>query len=123
MKRIAMLLAFFVLGLNFLIAQTVQITGTVTSAEDGQPLPGANIVVKGTTVGTTTDYQGKYTLTVPAGSETLVFSFVGMETQEVAISGRTVIDAALKAGATALDEVVVTALGKPHLLILVQLQL
>jgi TonB-linked SusC/RagA family outer membrane protein len=111
MKRIAMFLAFFVLGLQLLMAQTVQITGTVTSKEDGQPLPGASVLVKGTTIGTTTDFNGKYTLSIPSDAQTLVISFVGMKTMEVAIAGQTAIDAILEADAVGLEEVVVTALG------------
>jgi TonB-linked SusC/RagA family outer membrane protein len=111
MKRIAMFLAFFVLGLQLLMAQTVQITGTVTSKEDGQPLPGASVLVKGTTVGTTTDFNGKYTLNIPSDAQTLVISFVGMKAMEVAVAGQTTIDAVLESDAVGLEEVVVTALG------------
>lgn len=111
MKRIAMFLAFFVLGLHLLIAQTVQITGTVTSKEDGQPLPGASVLVKGTTVGTTTDFNGKYSLNVPSDAQTLVISFVGMKQIEVAVAGQTVVDAVLESETVGLEEVVVTALG------------
>ncbi len=112
MKRLAMFLAFFVLvGLHLTMAQTVQIKGLVTSSEDGQPLPGASITVKGTTIGSVTDFQGKYTLSVPSTAQLLVFSFVGMKTQEVAISGRTIIDAIIEPSVVGLEEVVVTALG------------
>lgn len=106
-----MFLAFFVLGLHLLIAQTVQITGTVTSKEDGQPLPGASVLVKGTTVGTTTDFNGKYSLSIPSDAQTLVISFVGMKQIEVAVAGQTVIDAVLESETVGLEEVVVTALG------------
>jgi TonB-linked SusC/RagA family outer membrane protein len=111
MKRIAMFLAFFVLSVHFIIAQTVQITGTITSKEDGQPLPGASVLVKGTTIGTTTDFNGKYTLSVPADAQTLVVSFVGMKTVELAIAGQKVIDTNLEAETFGLEEVVVTGLG------------
>lgn len=106
-----MFLAFFVLGLHLLIAQTVQITGTVTSKEDGQPLPGASVLVKGTTVGTTTDFNGKYSLSIPSDAQTLVISFVGMKQIEVAVAGQTVINAGLESETVGLEEVVVTALG------------
>lgn len=106
-----MFLAFFVLGLNLLIAQTVQITGTVTSKEDGQPLPGASVLVKGTQTGTTTDFNGKYSLNIPSDAQTLVISFVGMKQMEVAVAGRSIIDAELESETVGLEEVVVTAIG------------
>ena len=93
MKRLCVFLACLVfVGVNYLQAQTVQITGTVTSAEDGMPIPGASVQVKGTTIGTSTDASGKYSLSVPTNATTLVVSFVGLKTQEVAITGRTLID-------------------------------
>jgi TonB-linked SusC/RagA family outer membrane protein len=98
-------------GVNFLQAQTVQITGTVTGADDGMPVPGASVQIKGTTTGAATDANGKYTLAVPTTASTLIFSFIGYKTQEVAIAGRNVIDVVLESDAMALEEVVVTALG------------
>jgi TonB-linked SusC/RagA family outer membrane protein len=92
-------------------AQTVQITGAVTSSEDGKGVPGVSVVVKGTTVGTITDFNGKYTLNVPSGATTLVYSFVGLKSQEVAIGGRNSIDVVLESDVVGLEEVVVTALG------------
>lgn len=88
----------------------VAVTGTVTD-EDGQGFPGVNIIVKGTSTGTTTDVNGRYALEVADDNATLVFSFVGYEEQEVAVSGRTVIDVQMRPNLQALDEVVVTALG------------
>lgn len=112
MKRFTVLIAFFVfLGLQNLLAQPMRITGKVTSAEDGSPLPGVSVVVKGTTTGTVTDVNGNYELQAPQGATTLVFSFVGMKTQEVAIAGQSNISLALTSDALALGEVVVTALG------------
>lgn len=92
------------------LAQDVAITGTVTSAEDGSVLPGVNIAIKGTARGTSAGANGTYQLNAPAGS-TLVFSFIGFATQEVAIGNRTTIDVRLVADASQLQEVVVTALG------------
>lgn len=92
-------------------AQTVQITGTVTSSEDGNAVPGVSVVVKGTTVGTITDFDGKYSLNVPSTATTLVFSFVGLKTQEVAIGGKNVIEVVMETDVVGLEEVVVTALG------------
>ena len=100
MKRFTVLLAFFVfVGFQALQAQNVQITGNVTSADDGSPLPGASVVVKGTTIGTVTNFNGDYELPVPSSATVLTFSFVGMEPQDIAIGGRTRIDLALKASA------------------------
>ncbi|HRR94278.1 MAG TPA: carboxypeptidase-like regulatory domain-containing protein, partial [Bacteroidales bacterium] len=78
------------------MAQTVQITGTVTSSEDNSPMPGVSVVVKGTTIGTITDAQGKYVLNAPANAQALLFSFVGYKTVDVPIEGRTKIDQVLE---------------------------
>lgn len=111
MKRFSVLLAFLVFAGTALFGQGQQITGTVTSAEDGTPLPGVTVLVKGTTVGTVTDFEGNYTISVPEGSEMLVFSFVGMENKEVEIGTSSVIDVALDSDAVGLDEVVVIGYG------------
>lgn len=93
-------------------AQDRTITGTVTFADDGETLPGVNVLVFGTTIGTTTDVDGQYTLTVPEGARELQFSFLGMETLRVGIPSQTnVLNVELRATVTAMDEVVVTALG------------
>ena len=112
MKRLTVMLAFIVFaGVSLLQAQTVQITGTVTSSEDGEPIPGVSVVVKGTTIGTTSDYDGTYSLAVPEDANTLVYSFVGMKTLEVPIEGQTTIDVVMDADVLQVDELVVTALG------------
>ncbi|WP_321287753.1 SusC/RagA family TonB-linked outer membrane protein [uncultured Sunxiuqinia sp.] len=110
MKRIALLLAIFAIGLQSLWAQTREITGTVTSAEDGSTIPGVSVSVKGTTLGTITNLDGQYTLKVPQDANTLVFSFVGMQTQEATIQG-TKVDAELESDVVGINEVVVTAIG------------
>lgn len=92
-------------------AQDRTIKGKVTSAEDGVSLPGVNVIVKGTTVGTVTDGSGQYTITVPSDAQALVFSFIGMQTKEVAVGSSGVIDAVLEVAAESLQEVVVTAFG------------
>lgn len=109
-KFILMLTLVAFVGLQGVFAQT-SVTGTVTSSEDGGTLPGVSVVVKGTSLGTTTDMDGKFSLSVPTDATALVFSFVGMETQTVAFSGQTVINVVLNASALDLDEFVVTALG------------
>lgn len=86
------------------------VTGTVTD-EEGGPLPGVNVLVKGTTIGTTTDTQGKYTLSVDDGTAVLIFSFIGYLTQEVPVNNRTTIDITLGADITTLSEVVVVGYG------------
>jgi len=111
MKRLTTLLAFFVFAGTFLYAQGVLITGTVTSAEDGTPLPGVSVVVRGTTIGAVTDFEGKYSITVPESSNTLIFSFVGMRTAEVALEGQSVLDVILETDAVGIDEVMVVAYG------------
>lgn len=95
---------------EFSTPMLASISGTITD-ENGQPFPGVNVVVKGTSTGTTTDTNGKYSLTVENESATLVFSFVGYKTIEIALAGRTLIDVAMEADIQSLDEVVVTALG------------
>ncbi len=112
MRRMTFLLTLFVFCCYLpLHAQTVEITGTVTSAEDGSTIPGASVVVQGTTIGTVSNFDGNYTLTVPSDATTLVFSYVGYATRFVAIEGRTVINVEMEFDVLALDEIVVTALG------------
>jgi len=91
-------------------AQNRTVTGTVAAADDGQPIAGANVSVKGTNTGTTTDGSGSYRLAVPDGA-TLIFSFVGTLTQEIAVGNQTVIHVRLQVDTRQLEEVVVTALG------------
>ena len=93
-----------------LFQETTKVTGVVTSASDGLGLPGLSIIIKGTNTGTVTNQEGRYTIDVPSDG-ILVFSFVGFETQEVAVGGRTSIDIVMQESMAALDEVVVTALG------------
>ncbi|HLL94840.1 MAG TPA: TonB-dependent receptor [Spirosoma sp.] len=91
-----------------LIAQGLRISGRVTSAGDGQPLPGVNVLVKGTTNGVSTDANGNYSLTVPNGSATLLLTSIGIVTQEVAIGNRTVINVQMVEAVNELSQVVVT---------------
>jgi hypothetical protein len=87
---------------------TRTITGKVTSAGDGSPLPGVNVALKGTTNGTVTNAEGKYSITVPDQNAKLVFSFIGYVSKEVPVGTKNVIDLKLTADVTALSEVVVT---------------
>src|SRR5687768_11884281 len=86
------------------------VSGTVKD-ENGVSVPGANILLKGTTMGTTSDANGEYKLTLPDDKGTLVFSFIGFATQEVEVNGRSVIDITLLSDAVALSEIVVTGYG------------
>ncbi|AMQ55825.1 SusC/RagA family TonB-linked outer membrane protein [Algoriphagus sanaruensis] len=111
-KALLFVVALFTMALSFEVsAQQRVITGQVISEEDGLGLPGATVLVKGTTVGTTTDLDGNYSITVPAGSDVLIFSFVGLKTIEEAIGNRTVVNVTLTTDASQLSEVVVTAIG------------
>lgn len=112
MKKLTLLIILFVLTGTFLWAQTKIITGTVSSSVEGEGiLPGVTITVPGTTLGTVTDANGKYTLTVPVTATKLNFSFVGMKPMEVEIAGRTVVDVQMESTLVGLNEVVVTAVG------------
>ncbi len=92
-------------------AQEVDVSGQVVDAENEEPLPGVNVVVQGTTIGTTTNAQGDYSLTAPSGDATLVFSFVGYETQQVPLEGRSTVNVELAVSSEMLDEVVVVGYG------------
>ncbi|NOS91980.1 MAG: SusC/RagA family TonB-linked outer membrane protein [Cyclobacteriaceae bacterium] len=87
------------------------VTGKVISSEDQSPVPGVNILIKGTSNGTITDVNGAYTINLETSNEILIFSFVGFASQEVSVNGRTQVDVTLVADAKQLSEVVVTALG------------
>ncbi len=108
--HIAFMLTLFMLS-AFVTQAQVAVRGTVTD-EEGGGLPGTNVLVKGTTVGTTTDSDGSFSIEVPQGDAVLVFSFIGFETQEVAVSGRTLINVSLAASAESLSEVVVIGYGE-----------
>jgi TonB-linked SusC/RagA family outer membrane protein len=107
------LLLVFWLSVLFGAAQAQErtVTGKVISTDDGSALPGVNVLLKGSTTGTVTDAQGQYTINVPADGGYLVFSFIGLKTQEIEVGDRSVIDVSLALDATQLSEVVVTALG------------
>jgi len=112
MRKITILLTFlFFIGGMVANAQTRTFSGKVTSADDGMGIPGATVVVKGTTQGTTTDLDGLYSLDVDPSAEVLVFSFVGMATVEIELGNSTNIDVVMETESHLMDEVVVTALG------------
>ena len=104
------LLSFLVVSFTA-AGQNISVSGTVTTFDDGQPLPGVNVIVKGTNNGVQTDFDGNYTINSVSGDAILVFSYIGFETQEVPIDSRTTINMALKTDQEALDEVVVIGYG------------
>ncbi len=106
------LLLFFALVFALAgFAQDRVITGRIVAKEDGSALPGVNVLVKGTTVGTVTDVDGNFRVSVSSNDATLVFSFIGYQTQELVVGDRTVIDLQLDTDVHQLAEVVVTAQG------------
>jgi hypothetical protein len=111
MKRFVSLMLCMALGTLTLLGQARQVTGTVVSADNGDPLPGVTVSVKGTSLGTISGPDGSYSISVPQDGETLVFSFVGLLTQELELGNNTVLDVVMEQDLMELDEVVVTALG------------
>ena len=107
----AWLLVIMMFLTSFGIAQERTISGTVTTSDTKETLPGASVVIKGTTTGTITDINGQYSMKVPDGSVVLIFSYVGYETQEIDAAGKNVIDVVLQLENISLDEVVVIGYG------------
>lgn len=108
MKRLSLVLTFVFFAFGLAMAQRT-VSGTVTDAK-GETLIGASVLVKGTTTGTVTDFDGKYSLSVPEGAKTIVFSYTGFESQEVELGTSNVVDVTMAEGIT-LNAAVVTALG------------
>jgi iron complex outermembrane receptor protein len=112
LMKITLLKSFVLLGafLCFGIVQAQTVSGTVSDASG--PLAGASVIVKGTTNGTQTDFDGNYTLNDVDATATLVFSYIGYATKEVVVNGQTTINVNLAEDATALDEVVIIGYGQ-----------
>jgi len=110
--KITLLKSLLLVGafLCFGLAQAQEVSGTVSDANG--PLPGASVVVKGTTTGTQTDFDGNFTLEVSSSDAVLVISYIGYSTQEVAVNGRSTVDVVLQEDATALEEVVIIGYGQ-----------
>ena len=109
-RKLMLLLACLFVGIGLVTAQTQKVTGVVISEEDGQPVIGASVLVKGTQVGAITGVDGDFTLpNVPSSAKTLVISYIGMKTQEVSI--RANMKVSMKPDTEVLDEVVVTGYG------------
>ena len=110
MRKLCFLLVLLLLSATQLLAQRT-VTGKVTSAEDGTGIPGVTVLVKGTSNGVLTDIDGKYSIKVDKNATALQFSFVGMKTQEIALTVSNELDAVMESAATNIEGVVVTALG------------
>ena len=109
-RKLMLLMTCLFIGIGLVNAQVSKVTGTVIAEEDGLPVVGASVVVKGTTNGTITDMDGKFVLTnVPSSAKTLMVSFIGMRTVEVAIASN--VEVLLKSDTKVLDEVMVVAYG------------
>ncbi len=107
--QFALVLTLLLLSAHITQAQ-VAVKGKVTD-ENGSPLPGTNVLVKGSTTGTTTDAGGEFAIDVPTGNTILVFSFIGYETAEVDIAGRSIVDISLEPSLASLSEIVVVGYG------------
>ncbi len=111
-RHVPLLVAALLLAVAHLgYAQTIRVTGKVTAGDDGSPVPGATVLVQGTTNGTITDINGDYSLQVDDPNAVLVFSYVGYLTEEIPVNNRSVIDISLMADITELMEVVVVGYG------------
>ncbi|WP_346861373.1 SusC/RagA family TonB-linked outer membrane protein [uncultured Draconibacterium sp.] len=112
MKKIMLLIAVVLfIGVQSLYAQTKDLSGVITSSEDGSTIPGASIMVKGTTLGTVTDIDGNFNLKVPADAKMLMISFVGMKTVEVAIGNQSTFNVTLQPDVFGIDEVIVSGVS------------
>ena len=93
-------------------AQNVTVQGKVTDASNGEPIPGANVIVKGTTTGTVTNGDGEFTFSVTSLEVTLQVSFIGYTTQEIPLQGRSSVNVALEPETTQLDEIIAVGYGQ-----------
>jgi TonB-linked SusC/RagA family outer membrane protein len=111
LKKIGLIIFLSVWGAFFGYGQEITISGVVTSESDNMPLPLANVLVKGKSIGTTTDFDGKYSLRVPSINDVLIFRYQGFKTQEIIIGNQTAINISLKDDTALLDEIVVIGYG------------
>ncbi|HEX8609406.1 MAG TPA: TonB-dependent receptor plug domain-containing protein, partial [Pedobacter sp.] len=111
MKKLLQVLFIFVFIAGSAMAQNRTITGTVTDSEDGKPLPGVTVRIKGSQTGTTTGSDGKYALSVASGAATIEFTYIGYLLQSKTLTGSNTINVALVGDSRALSEVVVTSFG------------
>lgn len=122
LKHIQLNLKFFVtlfwvtgllfLGMNAQAQSTSNtVKGQIIGADDGIPIPGANVIIKGSSVGTTTDFDGNYSIQLSSSDATLVFSYIGYASQEIAVKANSTVNISLEPDTTDLDEVVVVGYG------------
>ena len=110
-KKLLLLLCFCLMGVNLIVAQISKVTGVITSADDGQPVIGASVLIKDTGIGTVTDIDGKFVLSnIPSNAKKIQISYVGMKPQEVSIKPNLII--VLESDSEMIDEVVVTGMQK-----------
>jgi len=110
-RKAKLLLFFPLLWSSGVLAQEGTVSGVVTSAREATPIPGVNVVIKGSLSGTVTDAEGRYNLKVPSSAAVMVFSFVGYATVERTVGSQSVLDVVLEPDSKQLEELVVTALG------------
>lgn len=108
MRRLSWIVLLLVMGVFTMMAQT-QVSGRVLSADDGEPIIGATVMVKGSTIGTVTDFDGDFALSVPPEYRILVVSYVGMLSEEIAVASR--VNVRLRSASEEIDEVIVVAYG------------
>nr|HMQ43482.1 carboxypeptidase-like regulatory domain-containing protein [Mariniflexile sp.] len=109
MKAKIILLLFFLFSVSG-FAQNLTVSGVITSAEDGMPVPGVNVIVKGTTRGVSTDFDGKYTIQVSTG-EVLEFSSIGLKTVAITVGAQKTINVTMNTDVESLDEIVLVGYG------------
>ncbi|MCF0189987.1 MAG: TonB-dependent receptor [Marinilabiliaceae bacterium] len=110
MRKLMLLMSLLVFAFSAMAQNSKTITGNVVG-DDGMPIPGVNVLVKGTTTGTVTDFDGNYSINVMQDAEALVFRFIGLKEQEQPIAGRTKIDVTMSADTEEMEEVLVVAYG------------
>ncbi len=110
MKHISLVL-LLMFQVAWALGQEKTVTGTITSDEDGLPVIGATILLKGTAQGAVTDFEGNYSIQVPDNDAVLVFTYTGMKTEEITVGSQTVIDLQMESSVSTLDEVVITGYG------------
>lgn len=113
MKKSLLIMLLLLLAVSIQVdAQQRVITGTVTSGTDKEPIPGANVQIKGTTVGSITDLDGNFSINVPSDNSILVFSYIGYLSQEVTVGSRTRIDIQLQEDVKQLGEIIIVGYGE-----------
>ena len=111
MKKLTILFSLLISVATVFAQQRITVSGTITEAATGNPIPGVTVLVKGTTTGTVANADGQYTIEA-TGDAVLTFRFVGMESQDIAVNNRTNIDVSMQPSTQQVDEVVVVGYGK-----------